>query len=176
MAKPEVVPAVVGSVPPVEIRSCFSPRKRVQLTCEGPGRTVQSAKDETDVNLIMKRFTATGVLPQGTFKSPMFGDVSGVDFRAMMDVVAQANVAFAALPAEVRRRFGHDPKEFVDFCTDPQNVDEMIKMGLAAPVERRARSKRERAADRAAEAVLKRSVDGSGGDIPPVSGTPAKGV
>lgn len=115
----------------ISIRSAYSPRKRVAVMFTGPGRTKQSEKDSCDVNLIVKRFIATGELPTGNMRSPVFGDVTGVDFRAMMDVIAQAQASFEALPATVRKRFANDPAEFVEFCSDPANAGEMEKLGLS---------------------------------------------
>lgn len=115
----------------VEIRSAFSPRKRVAIKFEGNGRTKQSEKDACDVNLIVKRFIATGELPSGNMRSPVFGDVTGLEFRGMMDVIAAAQAAFEALPASVRKRFANDPAEFVEFCSDAENASEMVKLGLA---------------------------------------------
>lgn len=170
----------VGAAPsaPVSvlIRSAFSPRERVRISFVGPGRTQQSAKDECDVNLIVKRFISTGVLPEGTFKSPYFGDVTGLDFRAMMDVIAEANVAFAAQPAEIRRRFANDPQEFVDFCTNPENSEELVKMGLAErPKDRRSFVKGE-SRERRRGAPVAPPGGSEGGIIPPTPGAPAKGA
>ena len=114
-----------------DIRSAFSPRKRVSIAFSGVGRTKQSMKDECDVNLIVKRFIATGELPSGNLKSPIFGDVTGVDFRGMMDVIAAADAAFERLPALVRKRFGNDASAFVEFCSDSENAEDLIRMGLA---------------------------------------------
>lgn len=117
---------------PVFIRSAFTPRKAdVVLKCPGNGRTKQASKDECDVNLIVKRFTETGELPSGNMKSPVFGDVTGLEFRSMMDIIAGAQAAFEALPAVLRKRFGNDPAEFVEFCSDSANRDELVKLGLS---------------------------------------------
>lgn len=115
----------------VVIRSRFTPRVRVTLVCEGKGRTKQSMKDECDINRVMKRFAATGVLPTASGKRPMYADVTGVDFQKMMDVMSSAQAAFDALPSGVRKRFSNDPGEFVDFASDPDNAEELVKMGLA---------------------------------------------
>lgn len=96
-------------------------------------RTQQSQAAETDINGIVKRFKVTGILPQGV-RVPSYGDFDGVsDFRTAMDAILQAEKSFMAMPAEVRSRFGNDPQEFVEFCSNPENVDEMRKWGLAVP-------------------------------------------
>lgn len=94
-------------------------------------RTIQSAKDDADINVIVKRFGVTGMVPV-VERLPLNDDFDGVfDFQSAMNVLNAATRTFERLPAAVRKRFGHDPKEFVDFCSDPKNSDELVKMGLA---------------------------------------------
>lgn len=96
-------------------------------------RTQQSQAAETDINLIVKRFKVTGVMPQG-IRRPTYGDFNGIsDFRTAMDAIIQAEKAFDSLPSEVRNRFRNDPALFVDFCSDEKNLEEMRKLGLAVP-------------------------------------------
>lgn len=96
-------------------------------------RTQQSQAADTDINGIVKRFRVTGVLPQGV-RRPTFGDFDSVDdFRSAMDAMLQAEKSFYAMSSEVRDRFRNDPHEFVKFCSDDKNLDEMRKMGLAVP-------------------------------------------
>lgn len=92
----------------------------------------QSFKAECDINNIVKSFDPrTGEFSHMSLKAPIFGDVSGLDFREMMELMTEAQSQFNGLPAEVRARFGNDPHEFVAFCQDPGNVDELLALGLA---------------------------------------------
>lgn len=103
------------------------------LKCEDPSRTLQSAKEETDINTIVKRFGLTGQLPEG-MRAPTYGDFTDVvDFHTAMNAVAQAGEAFDRLPASIRDRFNNDPGLFVDFCSDDKNRAEAEKMGLVMP-------------------------------------------
>lgn len=96
--------------------------------------TVQSEKDNSDINVIVKRFSKTGLAPQ-SIRTPMYGDFVGVhDFRTAMDAVLAAKESFDALPSEVRARFNNDPQGFLEFCAKKENLDEMRRMGLAVPV------------------------------------------
>jgi len=55
-----------------------------------------------------------------------------------MDAVNQAQASFQAQPATIRDRFRNNPAEFIKFVQDPQNQEELIKLGLASrkqPVE-----------------------------------------
>lgn len=106
----------------------------------GPGKTVQSGKDEADINTLVKRFGLTGQVPQNV-RVPLSGDFSDAyDFHTAMRGIRQAEESFAAMPADVRKRFQNDPGLFVDFATELSsdgkalaNLEELRKMGLAVP-------------------------------------------
>ena len=107
--------------------------KATGLRCIDESLSIQSEKDNCDINLIVKRFGVTGVVPQ-TLRQPLEGDYSGVyDFRTAMDAVVEARTTFDALPAAIRARFQNDPQLFLEFCSDKENLEEMRKMGLAVP-------------------------------------------
>lgn len=96
----------------------------------GDSLTKQSFKDECDVNRIVARAQKTGFMPSGE-RQPLYGDFSNVpDYREAQDIVIRANASFAALPAEVRKRFDNDPAAYMDFLSDEKNRDEAIKLGL----------------------------------------------
>lgn len=102
--------------------------------CTGTSRTQQSMKDEADINVIVKRFNATGMLPQSRLP-PKYGDFTGVGtFQEAQIILRQATESFMRLPAAVRKRFDNDPAAFVDFATDPENLPELRKMGLVDPL------------------------------------------
>lgn len=101
------------------------------LDCKDDSLAVQSARDETDINTIVRRFGLTGELP-GDVDMPQSGDYSGVgDFHSAMNVVRKAQEEFMRVPAEIRARFNNDPQRFSDFFNDPVNQDEAIRLGFA---------------------------------------------
>lgn len=101
------------------------------LDCKDDSLAVQSARDETDINTIVRRFGLTGELP-GDVEMPQSGDYSGVgDFHSAMNVVRKAQEEFLRVPAEIRARFQNDPQVFSSFFNDPVNQDEAIRLGLA---------------------------------------------
>lgn len=115
-------------------------RVRVQKFFRKPSLTRQEFKDEADLGKTIKRFAKT---PEGRvalqnaqgFVSGRFEDVSEIpDYRTALDQVNAANRKFMALPAIVRKRFDNDAALFLDFCSDPKNIDELRKLGLAKPV------------------------------------------
>jgi len=103
------------------------------VTSRSPSRTVQSSRDEADINTIVKRFGITGTLPQAVVP-PTYETFDEVfDYQSALQTVMEADQAFMSLPADVRRRFNEDPGAFVDFCSKEQNLPEMRKLGLALP-------------------------------------------
>lgn len=101
------------------------------LKCEDPSLAIQSQAEDADINVIMKRFGITGVVPTVALP-PQFGDFNQLsDYREVMDVMNAANRSFMSLSAEVRARFMNDPLVFVEFAVKPENLDEMRKLGLA---------------------------------------------
>ena len=50
-----------------------------------------------------------------------------------MKQVIEAEKAFDALPSKVRSRFKNQPVEFLEFCSDEANRDEMAELGLIEP-------------------------------------------
>lgn len=100
------------------------------LECLDVSLTKQSFSEEADINTIVRRFRLTGELPTDV-RMPTYGDFTDViDFHSAMNVVASARESFDAMPAEVRARFHNNPGEFVDFCSDGENLAEAIKLGL----------------------------------------------
>lgn len=97
-----------------------------------PSPVEQSHKDACDINMIVKRYQ-DGLPPSHLDSGPgHYGDFSNIhSYADAMMAVKEANDAFMALPVELRVRFGHDPGEFIKFCEDPKNGEELVKMGLA---------------------------------------------
>lgn len=96
-----------------------------------PSMTKQAFKKECDINFIVSQYERTGEFPYVNPAEQAFGDVTGLEFRQMVDTVNAANAAFAALPAEVRNRFGNDARQFVEFCSSKDNAEDLYKLGLA---------------------------------------------
>ena len=102
------------------------------MSCEeGSSLTVQSERDDADINVIVRRFGLTGQLPQNVGAPLNVEFLEVFDFQSAMNVIRQAEESFMAMPAEVRARFQNDAARFVDFCSDEKNRAEAIKLGLA---------------------------------------------
>lgn len=124
----------------MDIRSRYSDRVRVPISFADPSRTKQDFLKESDVNWIIARYEKTGFLVDplapGSALRPAFGDFTNVpDYHESATFIAQAQEAFMALPASLRKRFNNSPADLLDFINDESNRDEAVKLGLiAAPV------------------------------------------
>jgi phage internal scaffolding protein len=99
-----------------------------------PSMTIQSQTEDADINVLMKRYGLTGHLPDNV-RLPTYGDFHGVyDYQTAMNAVVAADEAFMELPADIRKRFGNSPQLYMEFTTNPENMDEMRKLGIAKEV------------------------------------------
>lgn len=97
--------------------------------------TEQSHKDEVNINNIVRRHGGNMELIQKTsmLQRPdfQFDEMPGNDFQEAMLIVTKAQQTFESLPSGVRKQFNNNPAEFLDYVQNPENIDGMIKLGLA---------------------------------------------
>lgn len=114
--------------------SMYVQHMNVEADIGGPSMTRQEYADECDINVLMRKYEATGVLPPLNGAEPQYLDVSNVpDLARAMEIIDVATSAFMALPASVRREFDNDPVKFVAFAENADNIDKMRDWGLAPP-------------------------------------------
>ncbi len=103
-----------------------------------PSQTLQSFKDDADINCIIARFENTGVLVDPTVpvsRTPQFGDFSDMpSYQEAQNVIVAANNAFNDLSAKIRERFGNDPAAYFDFVQSlkegSEDYAEAIRLGI----------------------------------------------
>jgi len=107
--------------------------RRVSDSTGTESRVEQQHADECNINTIMRKMHAQGVLPH--FKTGgNFGDFTSFDdFHSMQNRIADAQTDFMRLPSELRYKFGNDPGKLVQFLENPENRAECVDMGLIAP-------------------------------------------
>lgn len=102
----------------------------------GPSLTRQEFAEDCDINVLMKRFENRDI---GSIMraagEPVYADFTQApsDLMGYMQLMQDADRAFMTLPATVRRQFDNSATEFVDFASDPSNLDQMRAWGLAPP-------------------------------------------
>lgn len=121
----------------MEIRSRYNAGVREGWKSSVPSMTQQQFKDEADINYIVSMYDSSGVMPtfhgDGHPAQPVFGDFASLPDNAqeMYNRMIEAKNNFDNLPLEVRKRFNYDPAAFLDFVDNPENLDELVAMGLA---------------------------------------------
>ena len=102
------------------------------FVCEGESMTHQEFKEESDINTIIDRF-GIGENPVEAQKWVTNVDIADApnNYQDVMNQLNEARDQFMSIPAKIRSQFDNDPAKFVDFVSDPSNIDEMIRLGLA---------------------------------------------
>lgn len=95
-----------------------------------PSMTKQSFQDECNINNIMAKFQKTGAINHYAKHAPHYGDATPIQLTEALNIVIQAQDMFDDLPSSIRKRFNNSPEEFLEFVQNPENADEMVKMGL----------------------------------------------
>ncbi len=102
------------------------------------GGAKQSMKDECDVNLIVARFTKTGLISHVSEGVPMFVDVAELgDYRSVIEQVRKVDEYFSGLPAEVRSEFSNDASRFMEYLESGASAEDLMKLGLSIVGDRR---------------------------------------
>ena len=119
----------------MKIKSPYHDHDRVTLSFKNPSMTKQSFKGECDINNIMKKWQATGVIQHTKQHNGQYGDFSDVsDYQTALEAVSLAQDSFASLPSNIRTRFHNSPGEFLEFMHNPANRQEQLELGLLDPV------------------------------------------
>jgi phage internal scaffolding protein len=92
--------------------------------------TEQVHKDACDINKIIDKYDKDGIITHVSNFEAQFGDLSGAEFKEMMDKVVDASNLFMDLPAHIRNEFNNSPEELLTFMDDPDNRDKAIELGL----------------------------------------------
>ena len=125
----------------MEIRKPYKPRTPSPIVFRDDdgihdGITEQHHKPMCDVNNIIRQYDKTGLIEHVAASKASYGDFTQVnEYQESLNMVIRAQNAFDELPSAVRKRFGNDPGEFFEFATNPDNQEEMVKLGLAERIQ-----------------------------------------
>ena len=108
-------------------------RRRVSDSTGTESRVEPQHANETNINTIMRKMHAQGVLPH--FKTGgNFGNFElAEDFHTAQNRIIAAQDDFMRLPSELRSKFDNDPGKLIDFLSNCENRAEAVDMGLIAP-------------------------------------------
>lgn len=100
------------------------------LKCLDKSLAQQHMADECDINKLVERFVVTGEIP-ALEAPPLQGDFTNAPtYQEALNLMVEANRSFMQMPAKIRSRFENDPGQFVNFCSEEANRDELRLMGL----------------------------------------------
>lgn len=95
------------------------------------GRTKSEFKESCDINHIMSKYLKSGICYGHQPGDLYYGDFSsGFDFQTAQNVIARATQQFEALPSHVRSEFNNDPYQFLEYCEDEDNRQDLIDAGI----------------------------------------------
>lgn len=124
---------------------------RTALFCEDESLTQQQFKDETDINIILQRFTRTGELPPIVLPEHFMDTTTQPTFKEMNERLAEASAMFYELPASKRAEFLNDPTRWADAvvkATESGNANALASLGIDLSQEmQQAEARRAQAAD-----------------------------
>lgn len=116
----------------VEIRLPFVQYDNPGKLCDEVSMTRQEFSEECDFNTVMHKWQVSGLITHVNTQQPQYLDLSeAIDFQESLAIVQRAQAMFASLPSHVRDRFGNNPQSLLDFLSNPENIDEAVKLGLA---------------------------------------------
>ena len=98
--------------------------------CEEETLTEQTHKNQCDINRILKDYQKNGFIAHAKKHEGQYDDVSSMDFTNAMQTVATVKSMFEGLPSTYREQFGNNPTNFLTFVQNPDNAQQMQKMGI----------------------------------------------
>ena len=105
-------------------------RPTVTMNTE-PTMTKQSLAEELDVNRIIKRYQDTGHLQKASEFEGLYGEFGSLDLREAIEKVEKANELFMEVPSKIRAQFENDAGAWIDFVTNPDNIEQVRAWGMA---------------------------------------------
>lgn len=102
----------------------------------GESMTVQSEAAACDINNIMARYEKAQISPFAFPSADLCFDATAItDYKSALDAIQRADQLFMLQPAHIRSRFQNDAGKFVQFIDDPENLPQLIELGLAYEVD-----------------------------------------
>lgn len=118
----------------MKFRNRYENKKVVTDCACTPTRTQKSFQRSADINNIVSRYTKSGILATDPSSQPtrqmIFQDLrKRYDFYEVNKMVSAARSEFELLPSADRAKFANSVEVFVDWLSDPSNMDDAIENG-----------------------------------------------
>jgi len=115
----------------IPFKRAYDPHKPCFFETSGESLTQQHFQEECDILNIIKRHDRNGIIEHVQRGQARYGDFSEVqDYREALDLVKDAQSEFMSVPSDIRKQFDNDPGKFYEFVSNPDNKDELLKMGF----------------------------------------------
>lgn len=115
----------------IPFRTAYEEHAPCYFNTTGESLTQQHFQEECDIINIIKRHDRNGIIEHVQRGQARYGDFSEVhDYREALDLVQDANEEFMKIPSDIRKQFNNNPGEFLNFVSNPDNEEEMQKMGF----------------------------------------------
>lgn len=117
----------------MKFKTAYGTRKPVQTFIKGKSMTHQSEAPACDINYIMKKYERTRTLDHVNTFGGSYADFTNtpMDYQESMNAVIAADEMFQSLPSKVRKRFHNDAASFIEFVGNPDNREEIARLGLS---------------------------------------------
>jgi len=121
----------------VEFKTPYTnPPSRCWFETTGESMTQQHFAEESEINNILRSHDRNGIIEHIHRGNAIYADFSEItDLSDALHQIKEAQEEFLNVPSEIREQFKNDAGQFFKFASNPDNLDELVKMGLANPKE-----------------------------------------
>ena len=110
-------------------------KNRVTRKFEGESRTEQNHAEACEINNIVRKYHKTGAIEHRNENQGEYGFVDSITLQECMYVTAKAASMFEEVPSNIRKKFNNKPEAFFEYVQNPNNREELVKLGLAKNVD-----------------------------------------
>ena len=101
------------------------------VTYNGTESLVDQAQTKmTDIQVLLEPAMRNGLLKHSLQYAEDSDNIPSTTYQEALITVANAQQMFDDLPVNMRSRFNQNPKEFLEFTSNPANAQEMQKLGM----------------------------------------------
>jgi len=114
----------------MNFQSAYSEKVKNPKVNSEPSVTKQSYAEALNIDNIIRRLGQAPIQAAQDFEA-IYGEFDSTDLHDCMDKVNNANRLFAEVPSNIRGQFENNPGLYIDFVTNPDNLEKVREMGLA---------------------------------------------
>lgn len=94
--------------------------------------TQQNLVEQADINKLIRSHGVSHIVQNANALEALYGmEITSMDLQDAEQMIKDAEKLFNEVPSEIRKKFANDAGAFIDYATNPDNLEEMQKLGLA---------------------------------------------